>query len=88
MPELQPGDDVVVETGDAVYTYEVDTDPEDLVVGFDEVWVVEERPFNPDPAGVQPADAPRLLTLTTCAEIFHTDDRMIAFGHLVEFAPK
>ena len=88
MPDLQPGDDVVVETGDAVYTYAIDTDPEDLVVGFDDVWVVDERPTNPDPSGVQPADAPRLLTLTTCAEIFHTDDRMIVFGHLVEFAPK
>ena len=27
---------------------------------------------------------PRLITLTTCAELFHTDDRMIAFGHLVD----
>ena len=26
----------------------------------------------------------RLLTLVTCAELFHTDDRMVAFGHLVD----
>jgi sortase A len=30
----------------------------------------------------------RLLTLTTCAELFHTDDRMVAFGHLVETEPR
>ena len=39
----------------------------------------------------QPAQRPgqRLITLTTCSEIFHTDNRMIAFGHLVEgHAPK
>ena len=28
-------------------------------------------------------DGVRLITLTTCAELFHTDDRMAAFGHLV-----
>ena len=30
----------------------------------------------------------RLITLTTCSEIFHTDDRMIAFGHLVRTTEK
>ena len=83
MPELRPGDKVYVETRDAVYTYVLDTDPNDLVVTFRDVWVVQPQPRNPDPSGVQPADDPRLLTLTTCAELFHTDDRMIAFGHLV-----
>jgi sortase A len=29
-----------------------------------------------------------LLTLTTCSELFHTDNRMIAFGHLVKDTPK
>jgi sortase A len=88
MPDLRPGDEVVVETRDAIHTYELDTDPEDLVVTFEDVWVVAERPRNPDPDGVQPADHPRLLTLTTCAELFHTEDRMIAFGHLVSTRPK
>lgn len=82
LPELAPGDEVLVETRDAVYTYVIDTHPEDLIVGFDDVWVVDPRPVNPDPDGVGPASHPRLLTLTTCAELFHTDDRMIAFGHL------
>jgi sortase A len=82
MPELRPGDEVVVETRDAVYTYVLDTDPNRLVVTFEDIWVVDPRPVNPDPDGVNPADHPRLITLTTCAELFHTDNRMIAFGHL------
>ncbi len=83
MPELRPGDEVVVTTRDAVHTYVMDTDPEDLVIGFENVWVVDPAPVNPT-GGVGPSpQEDRLLTLTTCAELFHTDTRMIAFGHLV-----
>ena len=53
---------MVVETREAVYAYEIDSDPEDLVVGFDDVWVIDKRPTNPVPCGVQPTDASRLLT--------------------------
>ena len=88
MPDLEPGDEVLVETQEIVFTYVIDTDPEDLVVDADDVWVVDDRPVNPDDGGVGPVDAPELLTLTTCAELFHTDDRMIAFGHLVSSAPR
>jgi len=84
MPSLRPGDEVIVETRDTIYTYELDTDPNALVVTFRDVWVVATEPENPDPNGVQPAAAERLITLTTCAELFNTDDRMIAFGHLVD----
>jgi sortase A len=86
MPKLRPGDEVVIETRDAVYTYRLDTNPNDLVVTFRDVWVVDPLPTNPTPDGVQPSQAPgqKLITLTTCAELFHTDDRMIAFGHLVD----
>jgi sortase A len=88
MPDLRPGDEVVVETEDATYTYRLDTDPNDLVVTFKDVWVIDRLPKNPA-GGVQPAQRPgeRLLTLTTCAELFHTDNRMIAFGHLVDSEP-
>ena len=88
MPELRPGDTVVVETREATYTYALDTDPNDLVVTFRDVWVVDPKPVNPDPAGVQAPDDARLITLTTCAELFHTDKRMIAFGHLVSSTPR
>lgn len=88
MPQLRPGDKVVVETRDDVFTYELDTDPNDLVVTFHDVWVVAPKPENPQRGGVGPVDDPRLITLTTCAELFHTDNRMIAFGHLVSKEPK
>jgi sortase A len=85
MPDLRPGDAVFVETVDATYEYRLDTDPEDLVVPFTGTWVLDRLPKNPEPGGPQPAQKPRqrLITLTTCSEIFHTDNRMIAFGHLV-----
>lgn len=89
MPELRPGDEVIVETQDAVHTYVLDTNPNDLVVTFEDIWVVDPLPTNPD-GGVQPKQRPgqELITLTTCSELFHTDNRMIAFGHLVETEPK
>jgi sortase A len=89
MPDLRPGDKVIVETRDAVYTYELDTNPNDLVVTFRDVWVIDPLPANPG-GGVQPAQQPgqRLITLTTCSELFHTDNRMIAFGHLIDTEKK
>ena len=85
MPELRPGDKVIVETKDRTYTYELDTNPNDLIVTFADIWVLDKLPKNPR-GGVEPAQKPgqKLITLTTCAELFHTDNRMIAFGHLVE----
>lgn len=88
MPSLRPGDTVLVETRDAVYTYEIDTDPNQLVVGMDELWVLGTQPVNPRTTGVQPGAGRRLVTLVTCAELFHTDDRMVAFGHLVDREPR
>jgi sortase A len=84
MPDLRPGDKVLVQTRDHTYTYRLDTDPNRLVVGFRDVWVIDPLPRNPH-GGVQPAQRPgqRLLTLSTCSELFHTDSRMVVFGHLV-----
>jgi len=88
MPELRPGDEVVVETGRWTYTYVLDTGGDDLTVPFTAGWVLDDVPENPA-GGVQPEQEPgqRLLTLTTCSELFHTDDRLVAFGHLVSRAP-
>ncbi|HNI69864.1 MAG TPA: class E sortase [Marmoricola sp.] len=89
MPSLRPGDQVVVETVDKTYTYVLDTNPNDLNVDFTQTWVVEREPRNPIPRGVGPlAGKHRLITLTTCSELFHTDNRMIAFGHLESVQPK
>ena len=53
MPELRPGDEVVVETVDATYTYRLDTDPRELVIPFTGTWVLDPVPKNPD-GGPQP----------------------------------
>jgi sortase A len=90
MPELRPGDQVMVETRSTTYTYVLDTNPNDLVVPFTGTWVVDPLPTNPTDGGVQPAQraGQRLITLTTCSELFHTDNRMIAFGHLIATEPR
>ncbi|MFW6773801.1 class E sortase [Nocardioides sp. CPCC 205120] len=90
MTELQVGDLVVVETRAATHTYRLTTGGDDLEVSFTDTWVVDPRPVNPAEGGPQPSAAPdaRLLTLTTCAELFHTDQRLVAFGELVETTPR
>lgn len=80
LPELEVGDQVLVETVDAVYTYELGSDPEELIVQPDDTWVL-------DPVPGEGADAPpdrARITLTTCADLFQSPDRMIAFGRLVD----
>ncbi|WP_299921851.1 class E sortase [uncultured Nocardioides sp.] len=83
MPDLEPGDEIVVETRRWIFTYVLDTGGADLTVPFTAGWVLDELPKNPS-GGPQPdqSSGQRLLTLTTCSELFHTDDRSVAFGHL------
>ncbi|MDT9595327.1 class E sortase [Nocardioides zeae] len=98
MPELVVGDEVVVETREATYTYTLVTGGDDLEVGFRDTWVVDPLPTNPasgseegdgTPAVQPPQDAGgRLLTLTTCAELFHTSQRLIAFAVLSDTEPR
>ena len=90
MPSLRPGDKVIVETRTHVYTYVLDTNPNDLIVKFTDNWVIYPLPNNPKKGGVEPLQQPgqSLITLTTCSELFHTDNRMVAFGHLVNSAKK
>src|SRR5439155_4634886 len=91
LPDLRPGDQVIVETRDATYTYVLDTDPNALVVPFTQTWVLAPLPTNPSAGGVQPpsrAAGQHLITLATCSELFHTDNRIIAFGHLLSTRPR
>jgi sortase A len=87
-PELREGDEVYVETRTATYTYVLDLDGTDLEVPFTEDWVIQPFPQNPD-GGVQPPDdvGDELITLVSCAEIFHTEQRSVVFGHLVATDP-
>ena len=55
MPELRPGDEEVVETVDATYTYRLETDPRALVIPFTGVWVLDPVPQNPEDGGPQPS---------------------------------
>jgi sortase A len=83
MPDLKVGDKIVVETRKATYTYRLTSAGNALVVPFTAGWVLDPLPHDPD-GGVEPAQqsGQRLLTLTTCSELFHTDNRMVAFGVL------
>ncbi len=90
MPDLEVGDEVVVETRTATYTYQLTSAGDGLTVPFTAGWVVDALPDNPERGGVEPVQeaGQRLITLTTCSELFHTDDRLVAFGVLVDRAPR
>jgi len=75
--ELDKGDQIVVETRSAIYTYVLDTAPRDLTVTDTASWVLDPVPGQPDATPTQP-----LITLTTCQDLFHSPDRSIGFGHL------
>lgn len=75
--ELNKGDEVIVETRDAIYTYVLDEPPKSLTVKSGASWVLDPVPGE---AGATPTKA--LLTLTTCQDLFHSPDRSIGFAHL------
>lgn len=80
LPQLRPGDRVLIHTRAYVFTYRLLTNGSYLRVNDDALWVTSPYPLRR--AGVR-TDSSYLLTLITCAETFHTDDRYVAFGHLV-----
>lgn len=91
MPELDAGDTVVIETRTRIYTYRLISDGDALKVRFDDGgWVLDELPDNPVAGGVEPPQKPgqRLLTMVTCAELFHSDDRLAVFGELLKVEQK
>ena len=79
LPQLRVGDDVTVKTNDG-----------------DSLEVTNRGHLGARPRsgesrrGVQPAQDPGqiLLTLVACAEVFHTDNRLIAFAELVDTQPR
>lgn len=81
--ELKPGSQVVVETQDATYTYQLDNAPSELTVQDTAGWVLDPVPGKPS---ATPSRA--LITLTTCQDLFHSPDRSVAFGHLVKTEKK
>lgn len=77
MLTLKQGDEVIVETREAIYTYVLDDSPRKLTVQDSETWVLDPVPGEPDS---KPTEA--LITLTTCQDLFRSPDRSIGFGHL------
>ena len=77
--ELKSGDQIVIETRDAIYTYQLDTPPKDLTVKANETWVTDPVPGTKDG---KPTKAG--ITLVTCEDLFHSPDRSIGFGHLID----
>lgn len=74
--ELDQGDEVVLETGTAVYTYVIDVPARDVTVRDNEAWVLDPVPGTAD-------DPTRpTLTLTTSQDLVRSPDRSVAFGHL------
>jgi sortase A len=76
--DLKRGDEVIVETRQAIYTYVLDDSPRSLTVRETDTWVLQPVPGRPD---AKPTEA--LITLTTCQDLFRSADRSIGFGHLV-----
>ncbi|MFF1823298.1 class E sortase [Kribbella sp. NPDC058245] len=81
--ELRKGDQVIVETADAIYTYELDGSPRDLTVKPADNWVLEPVPGKPRDTATK-----SIITLTTCQDLFHSPDRSVAFGQLVKVTKK
>lgn len=81
--KLKKGDEVIVETREAVFTYVMDTSPADLTVQDTDTWVLDPVPGKPNE---QPTQA--LITITTCQDFFHSADRSIGFGHLASTKAK
>lgn len=73
LPSLREGDEIIVEKDDFSYIYEVLDRPYE--VHMNETWVLD-----PEPGGLQG----RLITLVTCASLFHTEDRLVVHGELRE----
>ena len=74
---LKEGDEVIVETREAVYTYVIDDSPRQLTVDDSETWVLDPVPGR---RGVKPTEA--MITLTTCQDLFRSPDRSVGFGRL------
>ncbi|MFI5756028.1 class E sortase [Streptomyces sp. NPDC051569] len=79
--QLQPGDQVIVETQDAYYTYDMtktlpQTSPSNVSV------------IDPVPAGSGFTKPGRYITLTTCTPEFTSTYRMIVWGKMVDERPR
>lgn len=74
---LDRGDEIVIETREAVYVYLLDIPPREVTVSRSDAWVLDPVPGAGNDTPTQPT-----LTLTTSQDLVRSPDRSIAFGHL------
>ncbi len=77
--KLKEGDKVYVETRRKVYTYVLRNDGDAITVDFTTSWPLADVP-DPDRSGEKATEP--VLTMLTCSELFHTDNRSIVIGDL------
>jgi sortase A len=75
--DLDPGDQVIVETRTAIYTYVIDEPPRALTVKPSDSWVLD-----PVPGERSATPTQALMTLTTCQDLFRSPDRSVGFAQL------
>lgn len=82
---LRAGDKVIVETRTHVYTYRLRQDGDQVRVPFTTSWPLWPVP-DPKAEGQKATQA--VVTLVTCSELFHTDDRNVVVGDLTDAVRK
>ncbi|WP_332642266.1 class E sortase [Aeromicrobium sp.] len=84
-PKLKKGDLVYVETRTDVFTYKLRNSGTSITVDFTVGWPLQRVPA-PNAAGQRPTKA--VITLLTCSELFHTRNRNVVIGDLVDTVSK
>ncbi|MFZ0140058.1 MAG: sortase [Aeromicrobium sp.] len=77
--KLREGDKVFVETRRKVFTYVLRNDGNAITVDFTTSWPLADVP-DPNREGDKATEP--VLTMLTCSELFHTDNRSIVIGDL------
>ena len=89
LPSLRSGDEVIIETLTTGYVYRVASGASaSRRVPDTSSWVLASSPQDPTRVHISRPGARRLITLITCAELFHTSDRLVVFGELVRTYPR
>ncbi|GAA3517835.1 class E sortase [Aeromicrobium panaciterrae] len=84
-PKLKRGDLVYIETRTDIYTYKLRNGGKSITVDFTQGWPLQRVP-DPKAAGERPTKA--VLTMLTCSELFHTRNRNVVIGDLIETVHK
>lgn len=78
---LKPGDQVIVETRNGWYIYQLDRNT--IIEGTDR-WILDAAPG--EPKGTAPTE--RLITIYSCHPKYSAAQRFVWFGHLVDEYPR